>query len=139
MTLPPKPLAGGNPRIAKGDGDAVVQTYIAAMPDWKRAVGEHLDTLITRTIPGVQKAIKWNTPFYGVEGLGFFVAFHVYTRYVKVAFFNGAELRPMPPGVSKTDSTRYLDIHEGDALDDTQLIGWFEQASSLPGFMAPKI
>jgi hypothetical protein len=112
-------LSGGNPQIAKAEGNAPVQAYIAAMPGWKREVGRRLDALIVRTFPGVRKAIKWNSPFYGVEGRGWFLSFHVFTRYVKVTFFRGASLRPMPPGESKHKDVRYLDIHEGD-FDEVQ-------------------
>src|SRR3989449_5067316 len=130
----PTLLAGGNPQIAKGDGDAPVQAYIAAMPGWKRDVGRHLDTLIVRTVPGVRKAVKWNTPFYGAEDQGgWFLAFHCFTKYVKVTFFRGTSLRPIPPGESKSNDTRYLDIHEDDHLDDAQLAAWVKQASQLPG------
>jgi hypothetical protein len=130
-------LAGGNPQIAKGEGDAPVQAYIAAMPGWKRGVGRRLDALITRTVPGVHKAVKWNSPFYGVEGPGeengWFLSFHCYTHYVKVAFFRGTSLRPLPPGESKHKNVRYLDIHEDDELDEAQLANWVMQASQLPG------
>ena len=126
-------LSGGNPQIAKGDGDAPVQAYIAAMPGWKRDVGRRLDALITRTVPGVSKAVKWNSPFYGVEGEGWFLAFHCFTKYVKVTFFRGTSLRPFPPGESKSQDTRYLDIHEDDELDEAQLAAWVKQASLLPG------
>ncbi len=133
----PALLAGGNPQVAKADGDAPVQAYIAAMPGWKRDVGRRLDALIVRTVPGVRKAVKWNSPFYGVEGereeTGWFLSFHCFTRYVKVAFFRGASLRPVPPGVSKQKNVRYLDIHEDDALDEAQLAAWVKQASLLPG------
>ena len=129
----PALLAGGNPRIAKGDGDAPVQAYIAAMPGWKREVGRKLDTLITRTVPGVRKAVKWNSPFYGVEGQGWFLNVHCFTRYVKVAFFRGASLRPVPPGASRHKDVRYVDIHEGDTFDEAQLRDWIKQASLLPG------
>jgi hypothetical protein len=130
-----KLLSGGNPQIAKGYGDAPVQAYIAAMPGWKREVGRRLDALITRTVPGVRKAVKWNSPFYatGGEGQGWFLSFHCFTRYVKVAFFRGASLTPTPPGTSKHKDVRYLDIHEDDALDEAQLIAWVKQAASLPG------
>jgi hypothetical protein len=128
-------LTGGNPQIAKGDGDGPVQAYIAAMPDWKRDVGKRLDALITRTLPKVQKAVKWNSPFYGVEGEGYFLTFHVYTRYVKVAFLQGARLKPLPPGPSKDKDARYLDIHEGDAIDEKQFADWVKQAAKLPGFL----
>jgi len=131
-------LSGGNPQIAKGDGDAPVQAYIAAMPDWKRDVGKRLDALISRTLPKVQKAVKWNSPFYGVEGEGYFLTFHVYTRYVKVAFLQGARLNPMPPGSSKDKDARYLDIHESDAIDEKQFADWVKQAAKLPGFLGPK-
>jgi hypothetical protein len=126
-------LAGGNPQIAKADGDAPVEAYIAAMPGWKREVGRRLDALIARTVPGVRKAVKWNSPLYGVEGQGWFLGIHCFTSYVKVAFFRGTSLRPVPSGESKTKDTRYLDIHEGDQLDEAQLATWVEQASRLPG------
>lgn len=131
-------LSGGNPQIAKGDGDAPVRAYIAAMPGWKSDVGKRLDTLITRSLPNVQKAVKWNSPFYGVEGNGYFLSFHVYTRYVKVAFLQGASLKPVPPGPSKDKNARYLDIHEGDAIDEKQFADWVKQAAKLPGFLGPK-
>jgi hypothetical protein len=126
-------LAGGNPQIAKADGDAPVQAYIAAMPGWKRDAGRRLDALIVRTVPGVHKAVKWNSPFYGVEGEGWFLSFHCFARYVKVAFFRGTSLRPVPPGESKHRQVRYLDVHEDDQLDEAQLTAWVEQASQLPG------
>src|SRR5205809_7128940 len=130
----PTRLAGGNPQIAKAEGDAPVQAYIAAMPGWKRDVGRRLDELITRTVPGVRKAVKWNSRFYGREGEGWFIAIHTFTKYVKVAFFRGASLRPVPPGESKSNDTRYLDIHEDDKLDEAQLARWVKQASRLPGW-----
>jgi hypothetical protein len=130
----PTLLAGGNPRIAKGDGDAPVRDYIAAMPGWKRDVGRHLDALIERTVPEVRKAVKWNSPFYGIEGQGWFLSFHCFTRYVKVTFFRGTSLRPLPPGESKHEEVRYLDIHEADELDDARLADWVKQASRLPGW-----
>jgi hypothetical protein len=129
----PALLAGGNPQIAKADGDAPVQAYIAAMPGWKRGVGRRLDVLIVRTVPGVRKAVKWNSPFYGAEGQGWFLNFHCFTKYVKVAFFRGTSLRPVPPGESKHKEVRYLDIHEDDELDEAQLAAWVKQASQLPG------
>jgi hypothetical protein len=129
----PALLAGGNPQIAKADGDASVQAYIAAMPGWKRDVGRRLDALIVRTVPGVRKAVKWNSPLYGVEGQGWFLGFHCLTKYVKVAFFRGTSLRPLPPGESKSKDTRYLDIHEDEELDEAQLVSWVKQASQLPG------
>jgi hypothetical protein len=129
----PALLAGGNPQIAKADGDAPVQAYIAAMPGWKRNIGHRLDALIVRTVPGVRKAVKWNSPFYGVEGQGWFLDFHCFTKYVKVAFFRGTSLRPLPPGESKHKEVRYLDIHEDDQLDEAQLARWVKQASQLPG------
>jgi hypothetical protein len=128
-------LSGGNPQIAKGDGDAPVQAYIAAMPGWKSGVGKRLDALIVRSVPGVLKAVKWNSPFYGVEGKGWFVSFHVFTRYVKVTFFRGTSLQPLPPGASKHEDTRYLDIHEDDALDEAQLTRWMKQAAAVPGWI----
>ena len=129
----PALLSGGNPQIAKGYGDAPVQAYIAAMPGWKRDVGRRLDALVVRTVPGVRKAVKWNTPLYGMEDHAWFLSFHCFTRYVKVAFFRGALLRPVPPGQSKTKSTRYFHIHEDDPLDEAQLAAWVKQASQLPG------
>lgn len=130
----PTLLPGGNPQIAKGDGDAPVQAYIAAMPGWKRHVGRHLDALTVRTVPGVRKAVKWNSPFYGIEDQGgWFLSFHCFAKYVKVAFFRGTSLRPLPPGESKQKEVRYLDIHEDDKLDETQLVAWVKQASQLPG------
>jgi len=127
-------LAGGNPQIAKADGDAPVQAYIAAMPGWKRQVGQQLDGLIVRAVPQVQKAVRWNSPFYGIEGKGWFLNFHCFTKYVKVAFFRGASLRPLPPGVSKDKDVRYLDIREDDHLDDAQFTDWVKQASQLEGW-----
>ena len=117
----PTLLSGGNPRIAKADGDAPVQAYIVGMPGWKRDLGKRLDALIVRNVPNVRKGVKWNSPFYGIEGQGWFLGFHTFTRYVKVAFFRGTSLRPVPPGASKSKDTRYLDIHEGDALDEAQM------------------
>src|SRR5689334_24712144 len=114
----PKLLSGGNPQIAKADGDAPVQAYIDAMPGWKRDVGRRLDKLLVRNVPNVRKAVRWNTPFYGVEGRGWFIGFHCMTKYVRVAFFNGTSLRPLPPRESKIDGVRYLDIHEDEKLDD---------------------
>ena len=128
----PRLLSGGNPQIAKGYGDAPVQAYIAAMPGWKRDVGRRVDALIARTVPGVNKAVKWNSPFYGLEGNGWFASFHCFTKYLKVAFFRGKSLRPVPPGESKHKEVRYLDIHEGE-LDEAQLAAWVKQASQLPG------
>jgi hypothetical protein len=128
-------LSGGNPQIAKADGDAPVQSYIAAMPGWKLDVGKRLDALIVRSVPNVHKAVKWNSPFYGVEGRGWFLSFHVFTRYVKVTFFRGTSLRPVPPGASKHKDVRYFDIHEGDELDEAQVASWVKQAAALPGFL----
>ena len=129
----PALLAGGNPQIAKGDGDAPVQAYIAAMPGWKSDVGRRLDALIVQTVPGVCKAVKWNSPLYGVEGQGWFLGVHCFAKYVKVAFFRGTALRPVPPGSSKSKDTRYLDIHEDDQLNEAKLADWVKQASELPG------
>ncbi|MCW5980473.1 MAG: DUF1801 domain-containing protein [Bryobacteraceae bacterium] len=131
MTL----LAGGNPQIAKAEGDAPVQAYLAAMPGWKSDVGRLLDALIVRTVPGVRKAVKWNSPFYGVEGQGRFLSFHCFRNYVKLAFFRGASLRPVPPGESKHKEVRYLDIHRDDQLDEAQLATWIRQAAALPGWV----
>ena len=132
----PKLLSGGNPQIAKGTGDAPVEAYIAAMPGWKRDLGRRLDALIVGAVPGVRKAVKWNSPFYGVEEGGesqtWFLSFHCFARYIKVAFFRGASLRPVPPGVSKHRHVRYLDIDEGE-LDEAQFAAWVKQASQLPG------
>ncbi|UUP17417.1 DUF1801 domain-containing protein [Nitratireductor thuwali] len=131
---PGKPvlLSGGNPQIAKGYGDAPVQAYIAAMPGWKSDVGRRLDAIITRTVPGVSKAVKWNSPFYGIEDEGWFLSFHCFTKYIKVTFFRGTSLRPVPPGKSKHPEVRYLDIYEGQ-LDEEQFADWVKQASQLPG------
>ena len=131
-------LSGGNPRIAKGDGDGPVKAYIAAMPGWKREVGARVDVLVASAVPGVQKAVKWNSPLYGVEGRGWFLGLHCYTRYVKLAFFRGAALDPPPPGPSKDAHTRYLDIREGEEIDEAQLSDWFRQASELPGWVTGK-
>jgi hypothetical protein len=128
-------LSGGNPQIAKADGDAPVQAYIAAMPGWKRDVGKRLDAMIVRNVPIVSKAVKWNSPFYGIEGNGWFLSFHVFTRYVKVTFFRGTSLRPVPPGESKHPEVRYLDIHE-DELDETQMASWVKQAAAVPGWIS---
>ncbi|MFN3512018.1 MAG: DUF1801 domain-containing protein [Phenylobacterium sp.] len=125
-------LSGGNPQIPKGYGEAPVQAYIAAMPGWKQAVGRRLDELIVQSVPGVQKAVKWNSPFYGLEGQGWFLSFHCFTKYIKVTFFRGADLTPPPPGPSKHKDVRYLDIYEG-ALDEAQFIARVKQASELPG------
>lgn len=131
-----KLLSGGNPQIAKADGDAPVQAYIAAMPGWKADVGRKLDALITRSVPGVLKAVKWNSPFYGVEGNGWFVSFHVLTRYVKVTFFRGTELRPVPPGgTPKSKEARWIDIYEDKPIDEALLTNWMEQAAKLPGWV----
>jgi len=127
-------LAGGNPQIAKADGNAPVQAFIGAMPGWKKTVGHRLDALITRAVPRVQKAVKWNSPFYGIEGQGWFLSFHCFTKFVKVGFFAGASLRPPPPGASKHAKVRYLDIREDDELDEKQLVAWFKQAAKLPGW-----
>jgi hypothetical protein len=136
-TKPPKLLSGGNPQIAKADGDAPVQEYMAAMPGWKSDFGRRLDALIVRALPDVRKAVKWNSPLYGVEGQGWFLSFHVFTRYVKVMFFQGASLRPVPPGASKHKHVRYLDIYEEDEIDEVQMTKWVKQAAKLPGFLSP--
>ena len=127
-------LSGGNPQIAKAEGDAPVKAYIAAMPGWKRDVGKRLDAIIVRKVPKVLKAVKWNSPFYGIDGRGWFLSFHVFARYVKVTFFRGASLRPMPPGASKHKDVRYVDIHEDD-LDEAQMAAWVKQAAAIPGWM----
>ena len=130
----PRLLAGGNPQIAKADGDAPVQAFIAAMPGWQSVVGRFLDALIVRNVPEVRKAVKWNSPFYGVEGQGWFLSFHCFTKYVKVSFFRGTLLRPVPPGESKMPYVRYVDIHEDEELDESQLAAWIKQAASIPGW-----
>ena len=129
----PKLLSGGNPQIPKGEGDAPVQEYLAAMPGWKAGVGRRLDDLIVRVVPDVQKAVKWNQPFYGADDDGWFLSFRCYTDYVQVQFLKGTSLEPMPPKESKHDEVRYLDIHEDDDVGDGQLRSWVEQASKLPG------
>lgn len=131
----PRLLSGGNPQIPKGYGDAPVQAYIAALPGWKRDLGRRVDKLVTRTIPGVNKAVKWNSPMYGVEGQGWFLSVHAFTNYLKLAFFRGRSLRPLPPGESKDKYTRYLDIREDDDFDERQLADWIRQAASQPGWM----
>lgn len=127
-------LSGGNPQIPKGDGDAPVQAYIAAMPEWKRDIGRQLDRLIVQAVPNVRKAVRWNSPFYGSEDQGWFISFHCFTRYVKVTFFDGVSLTPMPPGTSKDPKVRYLDIPEGGLADEAQFVAWVRQASQLPGW-----
>lgn len=130
----PRLLSGGNPQIPKGDGDAPVQAYIAAMPGWKRDIGRRVDALITNALPDVRKAVKYNSPFYGAQGdQGWFLSFHCFDRYVKVAFFRGMSLEPLPPGTSKQKHVRYLDIHEDDPIDEKQFTDWVRQASQLPG------
>ena len=129
-------LSGGNPQIAKADGDAPVQAYIAALPSWKAEIVRWLDALIVRTVPNVKKAVKWNSPFYGVEGQGWFLGVHVFTHYAKVTFFNGASLRPRPPGASANKDARHVDIRERDARDEVQMAAWVKQAAAIPGWMA---
>jgi len=131
-----KRLSGGNPQIAKGEGDAPVQAYLAAMPESKREAGRRLDALIETTVPGVCKAVKWNSPFYGVEGQGWFLSFHCYTRYIKVAFFHGADLSPPLPVGSKDRNARYVHIEDGQPVDEAQLAEWIRQAAAIPGWMA---
>jgi hypothetical protein len=131
-------LSGGNPHIAKEDGDAPVQAYIGRMPGWKRDLGKHLDALIVRAVPHVRKAVKWNSPFYGIEGQGWFLGIHTFTHYVKVAFFQGMSLRPLPPGRSRHKEVRYIDIRQDDELDEAQMASWVKQAAALPGFLGPQ-
>jgi hypothetical protein len=131
VTARPALLSGGNPQIAKADGDAPVQAYIAAMPGWKRDLGRRLDALVVRTVPDVRKAVKWNSPMYGIEGRGWFLGFHVFARYVKVTFFRGSSLRPVPPGGTGKDA-RWIDVHE-DELGEAQMATWVKQAAALPG------
>lgn len=128
----PRLLAGGNPQIAKADGNAPVQQYIAAIPGWKRDVARQLDELISRSVPSVHKAVRWNSPMYGIEGHGWFASFHVFTNYVKLTFFNGTSLRPIPPGGAAKEA-RWIDVREG-ALDEAQLVEWVKQASGIPGW-----
>lgn len=130
----PKLLSGGNPQIPKGDGDAPVQAFIAAMPEWKQSIGRRIDDLIVEIVPEVRKAVRWNTPFYGLEGNGWFLGFHCFTKYVKVSFLNGGELDPPPPESSKDPSTRYLHIFEHGIDDEAQLRDWVTQAAALPGW-----
>jgi hypothetical protein len=132
----PKLLSGGNPQIAKGDGDAPVKAYIDAIPGWKRGVAQRVDAIIVRAIPKVRKAVKWNSPFYGVEGKGWFLGMHCFNKYLKLAFFKGASLSPLPPGESKQKEVRYLDIHEDDKFDEAQFAKWVKQASKIPGWMS---
>ena len=132
---PVRLLSGGNPQIAKAEGDAPVQAYIAAMPGWKRELGRRLDAIITRAVPNVRKAVKWNSPFYGIEGQGWFLSFHVFTRYVKVTFFRGTSLRPVPPGSGKDKDARWIDIHESDRVDEAQLASWVKHAAASPGWI----
>lgn len=133
----PKPvlLSGGNPQISKADGDAPVQAYIAAMPGWKRDAGKRLDALIARNVPQVRKAVKWNSPFYGIEDKGWFLSFHVFARYIKLTFFRGTALKPPPPVTSKHEEVRYLHIYENEELDEAQLVKWIKQAAALPGWI----
>lgn len=131
---PPKLLSGGNPQIAKGYGDAPVQAYIAALPAWKSEAGHRLDALIERTVPGVQKAVKWNSPLYGVEGQGWFLGVHCFNRYIKLTFFRGASLDPLPPVESKDANTRYFHIREGEPIDEERVARWVRQAAALPGW-----
>jgi hypothetical protein len=128
-------LSGGNPQIAKGDGDAPVQAYLAALPGWKSALGKRLDALIVRSVPKVQKCVKWNSPFYGIEGQGWFLGMHAFSKYLKLSFLRGSALKPLPPGPSKDKHTRYLDIREDDELDEAQLVKWLEQAAAMPGWI----
>ena len=129
----PKLLTGGNPQIAKGYGDGPIEAYMTALPGWKEDVGRRLDKLIVEAIPKVSKAVKWNSPFYGNDGDGWFVSYHAMTRYIKIAFFRGTSLKPMPPVESKQANVRYLHINEDGALDDAQFTKWIKQASKLPG------
>lgn len=133
---PVKLLSGGNPQIAKADGEAPVQAYIAAMAGWKSELGKRLDSLIVRNVPNVRKAVKWNSPFYGLEGQGWFLSFHVFTRYVKVTFFRGASLKPKPPGSGKDKNVRWIDIYEGDDFNEKQMRDWVKQAANLPGWLS---
>ena len=135
MKKPVKMLSGGNPQIAKADGDAPVQAYVAALTGWKREVCARVDAVVSKTLPGVRKAVKWNSPFYGVEGKGWFLSVHVFTKYVKLTFFKGASLKPVPPGAGKDKDARWLDVPEG-GFDEKQLAAWAKQAAAIPGWMA---
>jgi hypothetical protein len=137
-TKSPRLLTGGNPQIAKADGNAPVRAYIAALPGWKSATAKRLDALIARTVPKVQRAVKWNSPFYGLDGKGWFLSFRAFTKYVKVTFFKGSSLKPVLPGPSSHAEVRYLDIHEGEEIDEAQLTKWIKQAAALPGWMAER-
>jgi hypothetical protein len=134
-TKPVKLLSGGNPQIAKADGDAPVKAYIANIPGWKHDIAKSLDALIVRNVPKVQKAVKWNSPFYGIDGQGWFLSFHVFTSYVKVTFFSATSLKPVPPGGTSKEA-RWIDIHEDD-FDEAQMVKWIKQAAALPGYLAP--
>jgi hypothetical protein len=136
-TRAPTLLSGGNPQIPKGDGDGPVQAYIAAMPGWKRALGERLDAAVMAAVPDAAKAVKWNSPFYGIAGRGWFLSFHCYAKFVRVAFFRGAALKPLPPGSSKTPDVRYLDLREDAQIDAKQFAHWLDQAVKLPGWNSP--
>ena len=136
MSSEPRLLSGGNPQIPKGDGDAPVQAYIAAMPGWKSEAGRWLDDLIVRAMPNARKAVKWNSPFYGVEGNGWFLSYHCMTRYIKLAFFSGARLDPLPPVTSKNADTRYVHIFEDERPDEALMVSWIRQAAGLPGWMS---
>jgi hypothetical protein len=131
-------LSGGNPQIAKADGDAPVKAYIAALSGWQRTLAKRVDALIVKSVPQVRKAVKWNSPFYGIEGQGFFLGVHTFKKYLKLAFFRGSSLKPMPPGTSKHAEVRYLDLHEDDELDEAQLARWLTQAAALPGWAPGK-
>lgn len=135
VSAAPRLLSGGNPQIPKGDGDAAVQAYIDAMPGWKHEIGRTLDALIVQTVPEVQKAVRWNSPFYGLEGQGWFLSFHCFKKYVKVTFFRGTSLSPIPPGTSKVEGTRYLDVYEEGLLDEDAFVNWVGQAAALPGWI----
>ncbi len=134
MKKKPVLLSGGNPQIAKGDGDAPVQAYINATPGWKQDVARMLDALIVRTVPKMRKAVKWNSPFYGIEGMGWFLNFHMFNKFVRVAFFKGSSLNPIPPGESKDKNVRYLDIYENEKIDEELVANWLKQAAALPGW-----
>ena len=128
-------LSGGNPQIAKGDGEAPVEAYLAAMPGWKRDAGKRIDAMVVKHVPHVRKAVKWNSPFYGVAGQGWFLSFHCFAKYIKITFMNGGKLKPLPPIESKVPNTRYFHLHEDDELDEAQWKRWLAQASEIPGWM----
>jgi hypothetical protein len=129
----PKLLSGGNPQIPKGYGDAPVRAWLAALPAWKKAAARKLDSLVTRSVPGVGKAVKYNSPLYGIDGRTWFLSLHAFDRYIKVTFFRGTQLDPVPPVASKMPRVRYFHLHETDSLPADLFASWVKQAAMLPG------